>query len=264
MQKFRIWLGNGDHPDIESPQAEQNPGCVALFPTEAAEEMAPKGAQFVAAVATSPRPGSDTRDGFFVGRSPNEAWKWVLWSFTYDDNCECWEWVVRATSDQQFKDAATAAAHLLTAVWTWQRDNWDKTLFEQVEDTGLLSEQEIWEIGRKAFNKQSTCLRSSGGIQSDYFIKNDISFFPFSERSIILLTFPVLDKVNNVQAEKAADAKPSSWFATKLIILFAHCLAPLDRSTQETILYKRSLIFGCREVSEEGPLIVTQLASSLI
>jgi hypothetical protein len=151
MQKFRLWLGNGDHPDIESAQLERNPGCVAFFPTEAAQEMAPHGAKFVAAVATSPQPGSDIRDGFFVGRCPNKAWKWILWSFTYDHNWESWAWVVRATSDQPFKDAATAAAHLLAAVWAWERDNWENTLFEQVEDTGLLSEQEIWEIGQKAF-----------------------------------------------------------------------------------------------------------------
>jgi hypothetical protein len=92
----------------------------------------------------------------FIGRSANKAWKWILWSFTYDDNWETWTWVVRATSDQLFKDAPTAAAHLLTAVWVWERDNWDKTLFDEVEDTGVLSEQEIWEIGRNSFEQRST------------------------------------------------------------------------------------------------------------
>jgi hypothetical protein len=63
--------------------------------------------------------------------------------------------------------------------------------------------------------------------------------------------------------KKWADAKPPPWFAAKLIIVFAHYLASLYRSTQESVFYERSLIFGCREVSEKGPLIVTQLGSSL-
>jgi hypothetical protein len=83
MPKYRLWLGNGAHPDIESPEVKEDdlPGCVAFFPTLQAEAMAPNGAQFVAAVGTSPRPGSDILDGFFIGTSPSPAWKWVLWGF---------------------------------------------------------------------------------------------------------------------------------------------------------------------------------------
>jgi hypothetical protein len=153
MNKYRVWIGNGDHPDIKNPEAEENPGVTAFFPTEAAKAMAPMGAEFVAAVATSPRPGSDIRDGFFIGPSPSKDWKWVLWDLTYDDNWENWSWVVRATSDEPFKDATAAAANLLEAVWAWEREHWDQTLFEQVEDSGLLSEDQIWEIGRRALGK---------------------------------------------------------------------------------------------------------------
>jgi hypothetical protein len=90
MSEHRLWLGNGNHPDIESPEPNGNPGCVAFFPTEEAQEMAPQGAEFVAAVATSPRPGSDIRDGYFIGPSQSKAWKWVLWDFTYDNEFESW------------------------------------------------------------------------------------------------------------------------------------------------------------------------------
>jgi hypothetical protein len=153
MLEHRLWLGNGDHPDIESPECKYNPGCVAFFPTEEAREMAPQGAEFVAAVATSPRPGSDIRDGYFIGRSQRKAWKWVLWGFTYDDNWESWSWVVRATTDEAFADSTKAAATLLSAVWAWERKNWGKTLFEQVEDTGLLNESDVWKIGRRSLGK---------------------------------------------------------------------------------------------------------------
>jgi len=150
MLERRRWLGNGNHPDIESPECKDNPGCVAFFPTEEAREMAPQGAVFVAAVATSPRPGSDIRDGYFIGQSRSKKWKWVLWGFTYDDNWESWSWVVRATTDEVFPDATKAAETLLSAVWTWERKNWGTTLFEQVEDTGLLSEANVWKIGRRS------------------------------------------------------------------------------------------------------------------
>ena len=150
MSEHRLWLGNGNHPDIESPEPNGNPGCVAFFPTEEAQEMAPQGAEFVAAVATSPRPGSDIRDGYFIGPSQSKAWKWVLWDFTYDNEFESWSWVVRATTDEPFTDPTKAAAHLLSAVWAWERDKWDQSLFEQVEDTGLIDEAEVWKIGRRA------------------------------------------------------------------------------------------------------------------
>jgi hypothetical protein len=35
-------------------------------------------AHFVAAVATSPRPGSDIRDGYFIGPTQSNAWKWPI------------------------------------------------------------------------------------------------------------------------------------------------------------------------------------------
>ena len=31
MSEHRLWLGNGNHPDIESPELNGNPGCVAFF-----------------------------------------------------------------------------------------------------------------------------------------------------------------------------------------------------------------------------------------
>ena len=148
---YRFWIGNGDHPEIKDLEAKENPGLTALFPTETAEAIAPPGAKFIAAVATSPRPGSDIRDGYFIGPSPNRNWKWVLWAFTFDDNWETWSWVVRATSDQTFEDARTAAAAIMEAVWVWERQNWGKSLFDEVEDTGLLTENAVWEIGKRAY-----------------------------------------------------------------------------------------------------------------
>jgi hypothetical protein len=99
MTAYRIWLGNGNHPEIKSPETLDNPGCVAFFPTEDARAMAPQGAEFVAAAETSPRPGTDIRDGFFIGPSPKKGWKWVLWDFTYDDNEESWNSVERPASE---------------------------------------------------------------------------------------------------------------------------------------------------------------------
>jgi hypothetical protein len=100
VSKYRTWLANGDHPDIHAPEVEQNPGLTAFFPTEAAQQIAPYGAEFVAAVSTSPRPGSDIRDGYFIGPSPSNDWKCVLWDFRFDDNWETWSWVVCAATDQ--------------------------------------------------------------------------------------------------------------------------------------------------------------------
>ena len=66
MSAYKLWVGNGDHSDIDDQGVEDddNPGCVAFFPTEEAKAIAPFGAKFVA-VGTSPRPGSDILDGFF-------------------------------------------------------------------------------------------------------------------------------------------------------------------------------------------------------
>jgi hypothetical protein len=156
LSKYRTWLGNGDHPDIQAPEVEENAGLTALFPTETAEAIAPLGAEFIAAVATSPRPGSDIRDGYFIGPSPSKKWKWVLWDFTFDDNWETWSWIVCATSDEPFKNSMEAARSLLPAVWAWQRDTYQTTPFEEVEDTGLLDEDEVWRIGESVFEGNST------------------------------------------------------------------------------------------------------------
>jgi hypothetical protein len=83
----------------------------------------------------------------------SEPWKWVLWDFTYDDNWESWSWVVRATTDEPFTKSSKAAAYLLSAVWIWERDNWGRTLFEQVEAAGLIDEDEVWKIGRRSLGK---------------------------------------------------------------------------------------------------------------
>jgi hypothetical protein len=149
MSGQRLWLGNGDHPDLEAPKLKLS-GCFSFFPTDEALEIAPKGAEFVAAVATSPRPGSDIRDGYFIGPSQSKAWKWVLWDLSYDNEWESWSWIVRATTNEEFADSTKAAAHLLGAVWAWEREKWGNTLFEQVEHTGLLDEDEVWKIGRRA------------------------------------------------------------------------------------------------------------------
>jgi hypothetical protein len=77
----------------------------------------------------------------------------VLWDLAYDNEWETWSWVVRATTEERFTDSTKAAAHLLAAAWAWERDKWDETLFEQVEDTGLLGEAEVWEIGRTALGR---------------------------------------------------------------------------------------------------------------
>ena len=150
LADYRLWLGNGDHPDIPNWEGECQ-GCPPVFPTERAKTISPPGAEFVTAVSTSPRPGSDIRDGFFISPSSSKKWKWVLWDFTYDDNYEVWSWLIRATSDQPFATSAEAAAYLLDAVWFWERDKWGTTLFEQVEDLGLIPEGEVWKIGETAF-----------------------------------------------------------------------------------------------------------------
>ena len=58
-----------------------------------------------------------------------------------------------ATTDQPFVDPGEAAAFLLAAVWKWEQENWKKTIFETVEDTGLIGADEVWDIGRKALRK---------------------------------------------------------------------------------------------------------------
>ena len=113
--------------------------------------LEPPGTKFIAAVSTSPRPGSDIREGFFISPSQNKDWKWVLWKFSYDDNYETWSWLIRATSNRIFANSTEAAEFLLTAVWAWEREQWDRTIFEEVEDSGLISEKRVWEIDRPAF-----------------------------------------------------------------------------------------------------------------
>jgi hypothetical protein len=49
-----------------------------------------------------------------------------------------------------------AARSLLTAVWAWQRDTYHRTLFEEVEDTGLIDESEVWKIGECVFGADSS------------------------------------------------------------------------------------------------------------
>jgi hypothetical protein len=78
----------------------------------------------------------------------------VLWEFAYDDNWETWSWVVRATTDERCRTPTQAAVRLLEAAWTWERETWGSTLFEEVEDTGLLNEEEIWKIGKRTLNKE--------------------------------------------------------------------------------------------------------------
>lgn len=152
MPNERLWIGMGQHPDL-APWDETYEGLTAFFPTQEAKDCAPPHAVFVTAVASSPMPGSDIRDGYFIAPCSIKKWKWVLWNFTYDDNQEVWSWALRAAAEHPWKDEKEAATELLKAVWTWEKENWETEMFEEIEDTGLLSNKEVLSIGKKIFKK---------------------------------------------------------------------------------------------------------------
>ena len=153
MSKNRLWIGSGDHPDILAVQMprSKNPGCTAFFPLDDAMESVPEGGEFICSINTSPRPGSDIRSGYFVAPTCVAGWQWILWSLDWDDNWETWEWRVCATTDGSFLSSKEAARHLLFERWRFERSEYDSEIFEELEQTELLSDSEVREISQRAF-----------------------------------------------------------------------------------------------------------------
>jgi hypothetical protein len=143
-----LWLGNGNHPDIREHQRTfHGDGYPSSFPLESAWERSPANVEFLVAVAWDFGPGSERRDGYFIQRRRSKAWPWALWAYVFDDNWETWRWVLRATSNSAYADAATAGRALLQASWEWERGQWQTGQFDEVEFAGVLSEPDAWEVG---------------------------------------------------------------------------------------------------------------------
>jgi hypothetical protein len=43
---------------------------------------------------------------------------------------------------------------LISALWGWERDNYKTSLFEAVEDSDLIDQEEVWRIGESVFGKR--------------------------------------------------------------------------------------------------------------
>ena len=136
-----LCLSNGDHPDIrEHRRVFRGGGYCASFPLESAWERSPANADLVVAVAWDIGPGSERRDGYFIQRRRSKTWPWALWAYVFDDNWERWSWVLRATPNSAYTDAATAGRSLLEASWAWEREQWQTGQFDEVGFAGLLTD----------------------------------------------------------------------------------------------------------------------------
>jgi hypothetical protein len=159
LQGEHLWLGIDEHPDFKPPKVpeEFDPGETAFFPGDVAMRFAPEGAQFIVAVNSSFSMYSETRTGFFIGRTAISIWKWVLWSLDLDQTDETWIWSVRASTDRSFRSRAEAAAYLLFQAWKQDKTEWNCGLFSEMEDCGkVLSETDIIDIAEKAFGEKWT------------------------------------------------------------------------------------------------------------
>lgn len=149
----RLWLGNNDEPELKAPRidSDDSPWVTPLFPTDIAKSLAPDSANFIGAVSWSYRPGSERRCGYFLVPLPARGWAWALWVFDYDDNYERWDWASRAATDEVFHSAKEAAEFLLRKTWEWERDKWQINHFDEIEDSDLLSHEELENIGNNVF-----------------------------------------------------------------------------------------------------------------
>jgi hypothetical protein len=149
-----IWLGNGNHPDIQNHQEKWPSHAVAFFPLERAWRRAPANLDFLVAVNWEFGPGGERRDGYFIQSRRSKAWPSALWACTYDDNWETWSWVLRATSDEVYSDAAAAGRALIRASWRWERSQFQTGPFDEVDLAGLISEQDAWELASECLGKE--------------------------------------------------------------------------------------------------------------